>query len=372
MKIGLIDNDFVSRKNHNFPNLALMKLSAFYKQRGDDVRLIGLNEIDPNTLFPGNFDHIFISKAFTDSYTPQYVNKLTNVTCGGTGFYFDKAQPLSHEIEHSFPDYSLYDTVLGEIKKKTFFVDYSIGYTSRGCFRHCEFCVNKNSSHVSLHSPIDEFYDPMRKKIAMLDDNVLGLPNRELYKIFDRLGEINKPFQYRQALDIRLLTEERIRKLFELPYDGNYYFAFDLWENRDVIEPKMRLFYELYMKIKRTDRQTNKFIQSRMYLFTGMDISGKYDESFWLNDLEILFKRIEICIKYGFCPYVMRYETVDKSRYRKIYQNICQWTNHPSVIIGVATWEEFLADDSFSTKETKIFFDNHKEFFKYMNLTLRG
>jgi len=370
MKIGLIDNDFVSRDNHNFPNLALMKLSTFHKQKGNEVELIGFNEINPNTLFGNDFDEIFVSKAFTDSYTPDYIFKLGNVKVGGTGFYFDKALPLDYEIEHSKPDYSLYNKVLHTIKKKDFFTDYSIGFTTRGCFRHCPFCVNKNSNKVELHSPIDEFYDPTKKKLAMLDDNVLGLPNKELYKIFDRLEEINKPFQYRQAMDIRLLNEERIKRLFKLKYDNNYYFAFDLWKNRDVIEPKMKLFSEMYMSLKATKKHTKHFIQSKMYLFTGLDEANNYDESFWLQDLEILFKRIEICLTYGFSPYVMRFETVDKSKFRKIYQNICQWTNHPSMIIGKATFREFLEDGTFSTKETKSFFDKQKHLWKYLDLKL--
>jgi hypothetical protein len=124
MKIGLIDNDFVSRDNHNFPNLALMKLSTFHKQKGNEVELIGFNEINPNTLFSNNFDEIYVSKAFSDSFTPDYIFKLGNVKVGGTGFYFDKALPLDYEIEHSKPDYSLYDKVLHTIKKKDFFTDW--------------------------------------------------------------------------------------------------------------------------------------------------------------------------------------------------------------------------------------------------------
>jgi hypothetical protein len=107
-----------------------------------------------------------------------------------------------------------------------------------------------------------------------------------------------------------------------------------------------------------------------MYLFTGLDEANNYDESFWLQDLEILFKRIEICLTYGFSPYVMRFETVDKSKFRKIYQNICQWTNHPSMIIGKATFREFLEDGTFSTKETKSFFDKQKHLWKYLDLKL--
>ena len=83
MKIGLIDNDLVARKNHSFPNLAVMKISGYHKKRGDSVDLIGFNEINPHALFANNFDLIYVSKAFTSSETPDYVFKLDNVKKGG-------------------------------------------------------------------------------------------------------------------------------------------------------------------------------------------------------------------------------------------------------------------------------------------------
>lgn len=369
MKIGLIDNDLIVRNRHNFPNLALMKLSQFHKNIGNEVKLIGFNEIDPNSLFGNDYDEIYVSKAFTDSNTPDFVYKLDNIKYGGTGFFFDKAQPLSNDIEHTKPDYKLYDNILHKITKPKFYTDYSIGFTTRGCFRHCPFCVNKNLNKVELHSPIDEFYDESKSKFALLDDNILGLPNKELYKIFDRFGEIGKPFQYRQAMDIRLLTEERIKKIFELRYDGDYYFAFDMWQYRDIIEKKMKLWYESYLKYKSDKRKYH--IGTRIYIFTGLDESNVYDENFWLNDLEIMFKRIEICFKYKLSPYIMRFESVDKSPFRKIYINLCQWTNHPSIPCLKASFREFIEDGSFSTKETKQFFDKHKKFWKYLDLKLQ-
>ena len=367
LKVGLIDNDLVVRDNHNFPNLAIMKISNYHKQNGDSVELIGFNEINPNSLFPNSFDLVYISKAFTDSETPEFIYKLNNVKYGGTGFYFDKAEPLPDKIEHTKPDYEIYDKILHTIKKKIYYTNYSIGYTTRGCFRHCQFCVNRRLNKVELHSPIDEFYNPNKKKLAMLDDNVLGLPNRELYKIFDKLGEIGKPFQYRQGMDIRLLTKERIKRLFELRHDNGYYFAFDKWSNKDEIIPKMKLWHDMYLELKYNNARQ---LQTRIYLLTGFNEQNKYDETFWLDDLETLFKRIEICFEWKLLPFVMRFETVGKSPLRKIYQNICQWTNHPSQIITKTSFREFLEDGSFSTKETKMFFDKHKEFWKYLNLKL--
>lgn len=369
MKIGLIDNDLIVRDNHNFPNLALMKLSSYHKSIGNEVKLIGFDEIDPSNLFTTEFDKVFVSKAFTDSKTPEFIDTLSNVEKGGTGFYFDKAEPLPYAIEHSKPDYELYKPLFKTIKNTKYHTDYSIGYTTRGCFRHCPFCVNKNLNKVNLHSPIDEFYDELKPKIAMLDDNILGLPNRDLYKILDMFKEIGKPIQYRQGMDIRLLSEERIRRIFELRYDNNYYFAFDMWKYKDQIERNLKMWSENYQNIKA--RSVNvKFIQTKIYVFTGLDEMNKYDDKFWIDDLELLFKRVEIILRYKAVPYVMRFETVDKSLYRKIYQNICQWTNHPSMIIGKSTFREFLEDGTFSTKETKAFFDKNKSFWKYLDLKL--
>ena len=160
---------------------------------------------------------------------------------------------LHTEIEHSKPDYNIYNKVLSSIKNKKFYTDYSIGYTTRGCFRHCPFCVNKNLNKVVLHSPIDEFYDESKSKLTMIDDNVMGLPNKELFKIFDRLGEIGKPFQYRQAMDIRLLTDERI---FSINFDSVAMIVFDgdngnrKEKDKDVVDIVVDKVREVVDKVK--------------------------------------------------------------------------------------------------------------------------
>jgi hypothetical protein len=358
MKIGLIDNDLAKRDNHNFPNLAIMKLSSYHKNKGDIVELIGFDEINPLSLFSNDFDLVYVSKAFTDTETPEYIFKMNNVKIGGTGFYFDKAEPLPYEIEHSKPDYDIYQKAYSFIKNKTFFEEYSIGYTTRGCFRHCEFCVNKNLNKVELHSQIDEFYDPSKKKLAMLDDNVLGLPNKELYKIFDRLEEINKPFQYRQGMDIRLLTEERIDRLLKLKYDDIYYFAFDKMTEIEKIKPKIELWSEKIQLIK----PNRKWIRTKFYTFCAFDYEGKYDLNFWLTDIENLFKRIQIMFDNKAIPFVMRFKEGEKSPFRHVYINIGQWANSPSGSITIKSFNEWIDTGSIVYKETIQFRDKYPQF----------
>lgn len=188
MNIAIIDADLVGRNKHRFPNLACMKLSGYYKELGNKVVL----KVDYEDL--QFYDKVFISKVFTDTPINENILKLPNVTYGGTGFFYDKAPNLPYEIEHHMPDYHLYDTWIEEKIKnaeggiKNFnknnyilqfkeYTEYSIGFITRGCFRKCAFCVNQKYDHVFEHSPLEEFYDPSRKKICLLDDNFLGCSN---------------------------------------------------------------------------------------------------------------------------------------------------------------------------------------------------
>ena len=131
---------------------------------------------------------------------------------GGTGFFFDKAPPLPKAVEHSPPDYDLYTDWLQAQSGAGFgyYKDYSLGFLTRGCFRRCQFCMNRNSRKAVRASPLQEFYDPNRKRICLLDDNILAYKDSEtlltdLIRTCERDG---KTFEFKQGLDIRLLTPE--------------------------------------------------------------------------------------------------------------------------------------------------------------------
>ena len=166
LKVGIIDADLLSRKKHRFPNLACMKISAYYKNNGHDVSLLrSYNEIQ-------NYDKVFVSKVFLDTPIPDGITELPHVEYGGTGFFYDKAPPLPSEIEHIKPDYHLYDAFVGDLldsgvsrAEVKYYLDFSIGFTTRGCIRGCSFCVNKNYRACLKHSPVKECMDPERKYI---------------------------------------------------------------------------------------------------------------------------------------------------------------------------------------------------------------
>ena len=104
MKIGIVDADLIGRNKHRFPNLVCEKISAYWKEQGAEVTLLTDYNWNAN-----NYDGVYVSKVFTDTFTPDWVMETDRIHIGGTGFYFDHAPELPHEIEHHMPDYSLYD-----------------------------------------------------------------------------------------------------------------------------------------------------------------------------------------------------------------------------------------------------------------------
>lgn len=227
------------------------------------------------------------------------------------------------------PDYHLYDEWLeGERQNWTkseasfhsefkMYTDYSIGFLTRGCFRKCPFCVNKKYNHVFKHSPLDEFYDPSRKKICLLDDNFFGCPHwREM---LEQLRATKKPFVFKQGLDERLLNDEKCELLFGSKYDGDLIFAFDNIEDYDLIKSKLEII-DKYRKKKNV----------KFYVLTGF-------ESTDITDIENTFKRIALLLEHGCMPYVMRYQNKNEKPYlsspfKDMYVTLARWCNQPSFI----------------------------------------
>lgn len=321
MRIGIIDAELIGNKRHRFPNLASMKISGYHKGLGDKVSLITKYDNSLQT-----YDRIYLSKVFTATSVPEWVLKLSNIQVGGTGFYYDKAEPLPNIIEHYMPDYHLYDDWIqahiqnGEKRCNfTYYLDYSIGFMTRGCIRQCNFCVNKNYKQCNLHSSITEFLDVSRPYICLLDDNVFAC--KDWRKVFDELISTGKKFQFKQGCDERLLTDEKCEYLFDRSkWIGDRIFAFDNIKDRELIEQKLKMIR----------RHTN--IQIKFYVFCGYNHENPYcyNEDFWIQDIINLFERITILMSYGCLPYVMRHENYQNSPYKGIYITAASWCNQPN------------------------------------------
>lgn len=357
MRVAVIDADLIGRKRHRFPNLVCLKLSSYHKVKGDTVTLrLSYDGLD-------EFDRVYISKVFTGTSVPDGVLQLKNVFYGGTGFYYDKAACLPDAIEHQMPDYHLYDTWVqeqlehgGKHSEYTYYTDYSIGYLTRGCFRKCAFCVNKNYDRIFIHSPLSEFLDTTRPKICLLDDNFFGTPCWK--DLLLELQQTGKPFQFKQGLDERLLTDEKCALLFSSKYDGDYIFAFDNVADADIIEEKIIL----------ARKYTSAIL--KFYCFCGFDRSDSWDADFWKQDIFDLLFRIRLLTQYHCLPYVMRFARYTESPYRGMYVTLARWCNQPG-FFKKKSLREFAAInglDSACYKYVRDFEKEHPEAAYYFNL----
>lgn len=361
MRVAVIDADLIGRKRHRFPNLACMKISAHHKALGDAVEL----KTDYDSL--ADYDAVFISKVFTDTPVPDAVLKLDNVSYGGTGFYYDKAPCLSAAIEHQMPDYHLYDAwVQAQLEcgnkrsEYAYYTDYSIGFLTRGCFRKCAFCVNQNYDRVSTHSPLSEFLDTVRPKICLLDDNFFGSPHWK--ELLIELQQTGKPFQFKQGLDERLLTDDKCALLFSSKYDGDYIFAFDNVADANLIEKKITL----------ARKYTNAVL--KFYCFCGFDRNDKWDADFWRQDIFDLLFRIRLLMKHRCLPYVMRFARYTESPFRGMYVTLARWCNQPGFFKKKSLHEFAVANGEKSAccKYVRDFEEKHPEAAFYFDLKFEG
>ena len=188
MKIGLIDVD-----GHNFPNLCLMKLSAYHKAEGDTVEWHEEGK---------QYDLVYMSRVFTDTYSKDYRGsiKADCIIKGGTGY--GTGSKLPDAVEHMHPDYGLYPRFAGT----------AYGFLSRGCPRGCGFCIvgDKEGKKTRAVADLDEFWGG-EKEIRLLDANILACPDWE--RLFRQLAGSGAAVDFTQGLDVRLATPEKIAAL---------------------------------------------------------------------------------------------------------------------------------------------------------------
>ncbi len=307
--IGLIDADLLW-SNTRHPNLALMKLSAFHKDSGDEVALLS------HCTHLNQFDKVYVASVFDYTPVPAGLFGQSNVMLGGTGFFQGKAANLPYEVEHHMPDYSLYaEYIVQEVARGIRpihfrdYEDYSIGFATRGCFRKCSFCVNRKYDAAFRHAPVREFFDASRKHIYLWDDNIFACP--DWCDVFDELEETGRRFQFRQGLDIRLLNEEKAETLSKAKYIGDYIFAFDFLADRDVVERNLKVWW------KHSQGTT------KLYVLCGY-------ESQDIEDIISVLERIRILMSYRCVPYIMRYSGWESSPLRGIYVELARWCNQPN------------------------------------------
>ena len=387
ISVGMIDADLIDGGTRH-PNLAQMKISSYCKSRGCHVKLL-FNADDISSV--ESFDVVIISKVFTFTDLPRLLSTaingkeselnrdivelidtcsntpgITQYAIGGTGFFCDGGRHLNDVIEHMMPDYSLYleyvnTQIEAGCKRSRFadYLDYSIGFTSRGCFRGCEFCVNKYGERRSRkHSPVEEFYDPDRKCIYLWDDNFFACKDWEA--ILDELDATGRPFQFRQGLDVRLLTEKKAERLSRCKYHGDVIFAFDHVDDFQLISSRLRL----WSKYNKRETKIYLICAFDSFTYTSLDKISRLDSPYLIKmaeltdhrareqmDIEYLFERIRVCMYYDCLPYVMRYEAYKQSEYKGLYIQIARWCNQPSIFKKMSFREFCFANQDYSKSD---------------------
>lgn len=215
MKIGLIDVD-----GHNYPNLALMKLSAWHKDQRHQVEWCdGLS----------HYDVVFMSKVF--SFTPDYTQCLDAdiIIRGGTGYGLENDHPLPYHIEHSMPDYSIYNIT-----------DTAYGFLTRGCPRHCPFCIvgDKEGCKSVKVADLGEFWNGQRN-IVLNDPNILAC--HEWADLLSQLASSHSWVDFNQGLDARLMTEAKAEALGEIKVK-EIHFAWDDYRQGDAVLKGLELY----------------------------------------------------------------------------------------------------------------------------------
>ena len=189
---------------HNFPNFALMRISAYHKARGDQVEWA--------TTF-NQYDKVMASKVFT--FTPDFNYLTLNANViekGGTGYNI--ASRLSDDVENSLlMDYSIYPQY-----------PFSIQFFSRGCIRRCPFClVREKEGDIQSVEPVE--LNPMGKWIEVLDNNFFANP--EWKYAVDYLLKAKQPIKL-HGVDVRIMNEEQAYWLNKLKMKQNIHIAWDL------------------------------------------------------------------------------------------------------------------------------------------------
>ena len=284
MNIGLIDVDNYN-KVAKFPNIALMKISAWHKAQGDNVEWwFGFN----------HYDRVYMSKVFDDTYTediPFCIN-ADEIIKGGTGYGLDTKLP--DEVEHIYPDYSIYPALTK---------DTAFGFLTRGCPRGCHFCIvaEKEGRRPEKVADLSEWWNGQRN-IVLCDPNILAYKGH--MDLLQQLIDSQAWIDINQGIDCRLMTEENIQAINQLKLK-EIHFAWDyMHEEKRVLQG-----LELYAKMA-ARKPHGQF--GTVYCLVNYDTTME-------ENLYRIYKLRDM----GYDPYVMIYDKPHAPREIRLLQRWC-------------------------------------------------
>lgn len=309
-KIGLIDVD-----GHRFPSIPLMKLSAYHKSLGDQVEWY-----QPLFHSMGEpLDKVYMSKVF--SFTPdyEYYVNANEVVKGGSGYaiktvdgreVYDKSKDndLPYEIEHIYPDYECYGIT-----------DTAYGFLSRGCPRGCNFCHVGTKEGMCSYKVADlsEFWRG-QKNIVLCDPNILAC--RDWKELLQQLIDSRAYVDINQGFDIRLMTEKQAEMVKQMKI-RNLHFAWDRYEDKDIVVPKLKMFKEI-----------TGFDIRRLIVYVLCNYNTTFEQ-----DLERIYTLRDL----GYWSYVMLYGKEHIPKGHKL-RKMQRWVNARQCFAACERFEDYL------------------------------
>lgn len=305
MNIGLIDID-----SHNFPNLALMKLSAYHKSCGDSVEWWYGHK---------HYDIVYKSRIFDDVYSEDYITIIDadRVVLGGTGYGLDNK--LDEIVEHQYPDYDIYPEYFYPKFKST-----AYGFLTRGCPRNCKFCIvsEKEGLRSNRVADLSEFWKG-QKLIKLLDPNILACKEHE--QLLQQLISSGAQVDFTQGLDIRFVNSDNISLLNQIKIK-RLHFA---WDNQDEdLTEHFRRFLK-YTKVR-------SYSKRKVYVLTNFNSTLDQD-----------LYRIYALRDMGYDPYVMVYNKPEAPR---IIKDLQRWVNSKWIFNSVKDFKDYNNPEGIGTR----------------------
>lgn len=284
MKIGIVSVD------SRIPNLALMKLSAYHKLLGNEVKIF-----DPLFDHP---DRIYSSKVFTTTEKYGYYPDC-EVIQGGSGF--DLGIKLHDDIEMMYPDYSLYG------------IDYAMGFTTRGCSRECGFCiVPRKEGKIRAVADIHNFWNGQKQ--LMLMDNNLTADSEHFNLIVSQLIKHKIKTSFSQGLDIRLIDDEKAKLLAKVSLWNQIHFAWDSMDEEAEV-------------MKGIEILSRHMPLSRIMFYVLIGWGTTEDEDLY---------RVEMLKSLKVDPFVMPFDKTNEYQ-----RKFARWVNMKAIFKTVA-WPDYL------------------------------
>lgn len=264
------------------------------------------------------YDLVYVSKVFCFSPDYDLAINADRVVYGGSGYAIDledgrevfrkeRDRDLPAEIEHIYPDYSIYPDLT---------YDTAYGFLTRGCPRGCPFCIVGNKEGLASRKVADlhEFWRG-QKNIVLCDPNILAC--KDWKNLLQQLIDSKAWVDFNQGLDIRLMTGEKAYYLGQIK-TKEIHFAWDRYNDRSKILPKLKLYAKL------TKLKSHKTI-----VYTLVN----YDTTFE-QDLERIYTLREM----GYWPYVMIY---NKKSAAVQYSDLQRWVNNRFIFAKCEKFEDY-------------------------------